>query len=147
MTLQEISLRPGDIVLLHTGWAAWYLALDGPRQADVRRTARFTGIYPEISVLEWLWDRQVSFLGSDTVSVEVYPAPPNPPLLSDSVKNRGRLHGQLLARLGILLGEMWKLDEIAADSRATGRWDAFITIKPLNLTGGVGSPPNATAIR
>jgi hypothetical protein len=30
--------------------------------------------------------------------------------------------------------------------RATGQWDAFITIKPLNITGGTGSPANATAI-
>jgi len=28
----------------------------------------------------------------------------------------------------------------------TGRWDAFISIKPLNITGGTGSPANATAI-
>ncbi len=28
-----------------------------------------------------------------------------------------------------------------------GRWDAFITITSLNLVGGVGSLPNATAIQ
>ena len=39
------------------------------------------------------------------------------------------------------------LDELAAHSRDTGRSDAFITIKPLNLVGGVGSPPNAVAVR
>jgi hypothetical protein len=49
--------------------------------------------------------------------------------------------------MGILLGELWKLDELALHSRVTGRADAFITIKPLNLVGGVGSPPNAVAIR
>ena len=28
-----------------------------------------------------------------------------------------------------------------------GRWDAFITITPLNIVRGVGSLPNATAIQ
>jgi hypothetical protein len=28
----------------------------------------------------------------------------------------------------------------------TGRWDALISIKPLNITGGTGSPANATAV-
>jgi kynurenine formamidase len=147
MELQRIELRHGDIVLLNTGWSAWYLGLDEDARADVRKRAVYTGVYPQIEILAWLWDKRISFLGSDTVSVEVFPAPPDPPLLSDSVENRGRLHGQWLARLGILLGELWKLDELAAHSRDTGRSDAFITIKPLNLVGGVGSPPNAVAVR
>jgi hypothetical protein len=46
-----------------------------------------------------------------------------------------------------MLGELWKLEDLVAHSRATGRWDALITIKPLNLTGAVGSPPNAVAVR
>lgn len=36
---------------------------------------------------------------------------------------------------------------LARHSRRTGRWDALVTVKPLHLTGGVGSPANATAIR
>lgn len=144
---QGTMLEPGDIVLLHTGWSAWYLALPEDERHAARQRKRFTGVYPDPAFVAWLWDNRVSFLGSDTVSVEVYPAPPDPPYLSDSPKNLGRLHGQLIARLGLLLGELWKLDDLAAHSRTTGRWDALITIKPLNLVGGVGSPPNATAIR
>jgi kynurenine formamidase len=147
LTLQGAEVRPGDIVLLHTGWSAWYLGLPEQDRAQARHRAVYTGVYPDPAFVAWLWDSQVSFLGSDTVSVEVYPAPPDPPLLADSPENKGRLHGQLIARLGLMLGELWKLDELAAHSRATGRWDALITIKPLNLTGAVGSPPNAVALR
>ena len=39
------------------------------------------------------------------------------------------------------------LTDLARHSRRTGRWDALVTVKPLHLTGGVGSPANATAIR
>jgi kynurenine formamidase len=147
LTRQAEEVRPGDIVLLHTGWSAWYLSLPERDRAEARRRAVYTGVYPDPAFVAWLWDSQVAFLGSDTVSVEVYPAPPDPPLLADSPENKGRLHGQLIARLGLMLGELWKLDELAAHSRSTGRWDALITIKPLNLTGAVGSPPNAMAVR
>jgi kynurenine formamidase len=144
---QGQQVQPGDIVLLHTGWSAWYLEQPEESRATVRERAVYTGMYPDPALLAWLWDSQVAFLGSDTVSVEVYPAPPDPPLLADSPENKGRLHGQLIARLGLMLGELWKLDELTTHSRATGRWDALITIKPLNLTGAVGSPPNAVAVR
>ena len=30
--------------------------------------------------------------------------------------------------------------------RTTGLWDAFLTVKPLNITGATGSPANATAV-
>jgi kynurenine formamidase len=147
LTMQGTDVRPGDIVLLNTGWSAWYLGLPEPDRTGVRGRAVYTGVYPDPAFVAWLWDNQVAFLGSDTVSVEVFPAPPDPPLLSDSPENKGRLHGQLIARLGLMLGELWKLDELVTHSRATGRWDALITVKPLNLTGAVGSPPNAVAVR
>jgi hypothetical protein len=44
------------------------------------------------------------------------------------------------------LGELWRLGPLARHMRRAGRWDAFITIKPLNITGGTGSPANAIAL-
>jgi hypothetical protein len=45
------------------------------------------------------------------------------------------------------MGELWKLDELAANCAQDGRYDFFLTGKPLNIVGGVGSPPNALAIK
>ncbi|WP_257004735.1 hypothetical protein [Streptomyces sp. Tue6028] len=59
----------------------------------------------------------------------------------------GMMHQELIAKLGLPLGELWNLRTLALDCRATGRWDSLLTVKPLNLTGGVGSPANATALR
>jgi len=57
------------------------------------------------------------------------------------------MHQELIAKLGVPLGELWNLTDLTHDSRATNTWDALATVKPLNLLGGVGSPCNATAIR
>lgn len=52
----------------------------------------------------------------------------------------------LLAKLGMPLGELWRLGPLSRHMKKTGSWDAFISVKPLNITGGTGSPANATAL-
>ena len=39
------------------------------------------------------------------------------------------------------------LEGLADDCAEDGRYDFFITSAPLNIPGGVGSPPNALAIK
>jgi hypothetical protein len=56
------------------------------------------------------------------------------------------MHQQFLAKLGLPLGELWQLGPLSRHTKATGNWDALITIKPLNITGATGSPANATAV-
>jgi hypothetical protein len=43
----------------------------------------------------------------------------------------------------MLLGELWRLDELAVD----GRCDVMLTAKRLDPIGGVGSPAVAMAVR
>jgi hypothetical protein len=58
----------------------------------------------------------------------------------------GMLHRILIPLLGIYIGELWDLDELAQFCADTRRYDAFLTAEPLNIPGGVGSPANAIAI-
>jgi kynurenine formamidase len=57
------------------------------------------------------------------------------------------LHGNLLRDLGVYIGEIWWLEELAADCAADGRYDFFLAAQPLNITGAVGSPVNPIAIK
>ena len=57
------------------------------------------------------------------------------------------LHTRLLALLGIPLGEFFDLDALAEDCAADGVYEYLFTSKPLGIPGGVGSPPNAMAIK
>jgi hypothetical protein len=45
------------------------------------------------------------------------------------------------------IGELWDLSRLAADCGADGRYEAFLVSAPLNKTGGIGSPPNAIALK
>ena len=55
------------------------------------------------------------------------------------------LHFHMLAFFGMPIGEMWNLEALAEDCAADGHYDFFLTSAPLNVPGGVGSPPNALA--
>lgn len=68
----------GDIVLLHTGFMAWYR----DQQADVRERLHGSVIAPGIAhaeeICEYLWDIRAAAIASDTYGVEVWPNDPLP---------------------------------------------------------------------
>jgi hypothetical protein len=57
------------------------------------------------------------------------------------------LHTRVLALLGIPLGEFFDLDALADGCARDGRYEFLFTSAPLGIPGGIGSPPNALAIR
>ncbi|AMM31507.1 hypothetical protein SA2016_0819 [Sinomonas atrocyanea] len=143
---QGSPLKPGDILLLHTGWAEWFLGLDAPGRAQAKATRHTTGVAQSEEFLAWLWDSRIALLGTDTFAVEALPASADSPFRETSGEDGGMMHQELIAKLGCPLGELWHLAGLAADCARAGRYEAFLTVKPLNLPGAVGSPANATAI-
>ncbi|HEX7301752.1 cyclase family protein [Lentzea sp.] len=143
---QGEEVRPGDLVLVHTGWARWFLDADPSVRAEVREARRATGFRQTRDLPAWLWDHRVSVFATDTFAVEVLPVAADT-FLADAPDDAGMMHQELIAKLGVPLGELWNLTGLVEDSRAHGRWDALVVVKPLHLVGGVGSPPNATALR
>jgi len=59
----------------------------------------------------------------------------------------GFQHRRLIALQGLPIGEVWDLDELARDCATDGVYEFMLVSAPLNLPGGVGSPPNAYAIK
>ena len=57
------------------------------------------------------------------------------------------LHGNLLRDLGVFLGEIWWLEDLAADCAADGRYEFFLAAPPLYIPGAVGSPINPMAVK
>jgi len=86
-------------------------------------------------MLEWIWDSGFSAVAGDAISFEVYP-------------DQGglSLHEYLLAGWGVPIGELFDLEALAKVCEEEGRWSFFVTSMPLNMPGGVSSPPNAMAI-
>ncbi|MGY3555503.1 cyclase family protein [Williamsia sp. R60] len=146
LTAQHIELRTGDLLLIHTGWAHWYLhdATDDQRTA-IRASKQCTGIAQSHNAIDWFADRQVALAASDTFALERLPAVPGSPFGADT--DHGMMHQDLIALLGLPIGELWKLSDLAADCANDHVYECLLTVKPLNLVGGVGSPANAVAIK
>lgn len=139
---QRSNLRGGDILLLRTGWLAWYEQQPlSVRQALAAADVDFpsVGLSASESVAEWLWDNQVAAIAADNPALEATPF--------DESDLEGYLHYRVIALLGMAVGELFSLEGLAADCATDGRFDGLFTSAPLNKEGGSGSPANALAIK
>ena len=88
------------------------------------------------SLLQWISDSQISALVADNYAVEGLTG-------RDRDESRHSLlpiHHLCLFKLGVPLGEMWYLHELASWLRANERSRFLLTAPPLRLPGVVGSP-------
>ena len=149
---QGVSFSGGEMLLLRTAWAERYLAKT-PEERAATPWRLSPGLAQKESVLRWLWEHEIALVAADNLAVEADPViesdfrTPGEVPPERGVDHSGMLHRPLIALLGMAMGELWRLDELAADCAADGVYEFFLTVKPLNLPGGVGSPPNALAIK
>jgi kynurenine formamidase len=143
---QAVTFQPGDILLMRTGWCHYFLheASDAVK-ASLCAEMRSPGLLQAYETLEWLWDHQFALIAADNTAVEGIPISASSPFASET--DGGLMHQELIAMLGLALGELWALDELADDCAATGNYYSLVVAKPLNLVGGVGGPANALALR
>jgi kynurenine formamidase len=139
---QAVELRAGDILILRTGWLAWYLSLDQDRRAKLsggfgEGRLAMPGLDPHRETAAWLWDHQVALAAADNFALEALPVDPEV----------GFQHRRLIPLLGIPIGEFWYLEDLADDCLRDGTYESMVIVAPLNLPGGVGSPANAYAIK
>ena len=134
LTAQGTAVETGDVLLVRTGYLTWYRSLDRAGREAHAASPQTPGLAGG-DVPGVLWDLHVSAIASDNPAVEVIPP------------GRPFLHTMLLPLLGLPLGELWDLDALADDCAAVATYDAFFTSAPLNMPGGVATPPNAIAIR
>jgi kynurenine formamidase len=138
-----VTIEPGDILLLHTGFVGWYeTLLPGERAALVAQGPRNAGLERSERTVEYLWDLHISALAADNVAVEAWP-----PDKSEAARPYGWLHQILIGELGLALGELWRLGELAASCAADGVYECAVISAPMRSRGGIGSPANALAVK
>jgi len=152
---QGTAICPGDILMVRFGWLDYYLHhSDGRWRDNLVNDQRHTGLLQGHDTLAWLWDNRISMVAADNFAFECWPAQPGTPFLTTEERagatgdpHRGIMHRNLIGLLGMPIGELWNLDSLAAACASDGRYSILLTVSPLPLVGGVGSPANATAIR
>jgi kynurenine formamidase len=129
---QRVSVGEGDIVFVRTGQMARCLAAGWGTYAG--------GDAPGLSffTIPWLSLKRVAAVATDTWGVEVRPNE-----LPDSFQP---LHIAAIVYMGLLLGEMFQLDDLAAACADAEVWEFFVSAPPLPFTGTAGAPPGPVAI-
>jgi kynurenine formamidase len=123
----------GDIVLVRTGQLGRARAQGWGEYAG--------GPAPGLSFtsLGWLHGSDIAAIATDTWGFEVRP--------NEFDVAFQPLHQVAIPHLGLFIGEMWDLDELAADCAADRVFDFWLTAAPLRITGAVGSPVNPLAVK
>ena len=134
-----VTLQAGDVLLIRIGWTKFYLSASAQIKEELSRETVVPGIEGSERVARWLWDNHLAAVASDSPALEALP--------KAAGNEMEFLHFHMLAFFGMPIGEMWNLEGLADDCAEDGRYDFFITSAPLNIPGGVGSPPNALAIK
>jgi kynurenine formamidase len=131
---QGVEVRKGDFVIVRTGQMErclkekkWCDYAGGPAPG-----VRFENCY-------WCQDKEIAGICSDTWGVEVRP--------NETTEVQQPWHWVVIPAMGLTMGEMFYLAELAEDCAQDGVYEFFFTGPPLVITGGTGSPINPLAIK
>jgi len=141
MEADDVVVEPGDMLLLHTGFATKVLEWNrDPDPVKIHTMCTYLDARDD-SLLEWIAESQISALVADNYAVEGL-------LGRDRVESRHSflpIHNLCLFKLGVPLGEMWYLHELASWLREHHRSRFLLTAPPLRMPGVVGSPVTPVA--
>ncbi|HXK33491.1 MAG TPA: cyclase family protein [Dehalococcoidia bacterium] len=136
---QGVEIRPGDVLIFRLGWLQWFREQPAQTQTQLAEHLLAPGLLAGEEMAAYLWDLHIAAIATDVIAVEAWP-----PVITPG---RGFFHIQLITGFGMNLGELWDLEALAEDCAADGVYEFMLTSAPLHIRGGVGSPPNALAIK
>ena len=124
-----VRLSPGDVVLIRTGrWAR--LEDKGPWAVG----EALAGVHA--SAVKWLRNRDVAVVGTDA-GVDVIPS---------GVEGQPfPVHRLLIVAMGTPVFDNLDLEQLSEEAIRQKRWDFLLTVAPLRVQGGTGSPLNPIA--
>jgi kynurenine formamidase len=134
MAAQGVEVRKGDFVIVRTGHLERCLAAK-----DWSGYAGGGAPGMAFETCFWLREKDVAAICSDTWGCEVRP--------NETAEANQPWHWVVIPALGISMGEIFYLKELAEDCAADKVYEFFFTAPPLHLPGGAGSPINPLAIK
>ena len=143
MEEDKVAVEEGDLVCLRTGFDRVILDMGkDPDPAVVKANPGAALDGRDERLLNWITKSGLVALISDNVAVE---AMPSRPCEGEDHCAFLPLHAHCLFKLGVYLGEIWLLSDLADWLRANNRSRFLLTAPPLRPPGAVGSPANAIA--
>jgi Predicted metal-dependent hydrolase len=136
-----IEIAAGDVLLVRSGFAGELLRMNGQPDPERLRAlgADLDGSDPALR--DWVAASGLAAIAADTYAVESF----DESRVDPATGSRLPLHQLCIFKLGMPLGELWYLDELADALRERGRSNFLLTAPSLYLRGAVGSPVTPVA--
>ena len=141
METDNVAVEEGDMLCLHSGLGQMIMDMRGDPDPKVR-TACPVLDSTDRRLLRWVEESGIVVIASDALAVEQSTQLPREMHAPGPVLP---LHELCLFKLGIHLGELWYLSELARWLRAHKRSRFILTAPPLRLPGAAGSPATPVA--
>ena len=125
-----VKIEPGDVVFVRTGRWARYAA-----EGEWDFESNSAGL--DVSCLPWFRERDVAIMGSD-LALDVMP--------SGVEGVRMPVHLITIVSMGTPILDNCDLEPLAAAAADRQRWTFMLTVAPLTVPGGTGSPVNPIAV-
>ena len=124
-----VKVGPGDAFIVR--WGKW------ARRAKVGPWANDDAAGLDNSCIPWLKKRDVALLGWETAGYSPQPAGDLP---------KSALHNFVLEILGVHILDRGDFEALSEAAAARNRWEFMLTVAPLPIPHGTGSPVNPIAI-
>ncbi len=128
---QGVRVEPGDVLLVRTGQlrrraelGPWNITAEG-------------GTGTHANCLPLYHERSIAMLGSDTGNSLIHPG-------FDKLSNPTHQVG--IVAMGLWILDNADLERLAEACAERGRWEFMLTVNPLRIEGGTGSPVNPVAV-
>jgi len=135
MEKDNVEVEKGDILCLWTGLDQMIMRMKGNPDSSIREACAVLNGFDD-KLLQWIADSGIAAIASDNLAVEAV----GKQVTKDSKGSNLPIHDLCLFRLGIHLGELWYLADLAQWLKTNNRSKFLLTAPPLRLTGAVGSP-------
>ncbi len=132
---EGVELRPGDAVIVYGGRNAFYAA----NPASVPGARPTPGVH--VDCIPVLHKHDAAILGWDMLD-----AGPSGYEQFDTRAAGGPVHVLAIVFMGLPLLDNARLEPLAEACAEENRWEFMLTINPLNVRGGTGSPVNPIAL-
>ena len=131
---QGVEIRRGDFVIVRTGHMGQCL-----REGEWGGYAGGDAPGLAFETAEWIHGKEIAAICTDTWGCEVRP--------NETREASQPWHWVVIPMIGISMGEIFYLEELAEDCAEDGVYEFFFCAPPLPITRAVGSPLNPIAVK
>ena len=133
LELEHVEPRSGDVLLIRTGNMTRARRNGG---WDDYAYSNEPGI--GLEALPWLHEHEIAGVATDTWGFEAIPSGASIWL---------PVHAAAIVHMGLLLGEIFELDALAADCASDGVYEFLLAALPLPISRAVGGPVHPVAVK